>query len=182
LGPDLQKNYKRSRPNGQVLPTSKLKQSNPTQEAPARGIAPLKSSQAALDWEDHLGHIYDGSPPLIYTKAIQLSAKNISGRPVRLEDARLTSGITGATAEVLVVMTTTWHPPSDINPIPPIGILTLQVSFNPPTGLAAQEFINSWATMHLSLTYDGATHKVPIREDMTRALYVSFRPSPIGRG
>jgi hypothetical protein len=26
----------------------------------------------------------------------------------------------------------------------------------------------------------GATHKVPIREDMTRALYVSFPPSPIG--
>jgi hypothetical protein len=61
----------------------------------------------------------------------------------------------------------------------PNGTVTLEVTFNAPTGLIAQEIVDSWGTMHLSVTYDGATYKVPISEKMIRALYESFRPNPI---
>jgi hypothetical protein len=49
----------------------------------------------ALEWDNHLGHTYRSEGTAIYTQAVQLSARNKSGRPVRLEHARLISGITG---------------------------------------------------------------------------------------
>ncbi|HTD15652.1 MAG TPA: toll/interleukin-1 receptor domain-containing protein [Chthoniobacterales bacterium] len=154
----------------------------PGEPRPPPYVGPSHSAaqHAALEWDNHLGHTYRSEGTAIYTLAFQLSARNKSGRAVKLEHARLISGITGATAEVLVGTADGWVRPSDINLIAVNSTVTLQVVFNPPNGLAAQDFINSWGTMQLSVTYDGATHEVPIREEMTRALYAGFRPSPIG--
>jgi hypothetical protein len=71
-----------------------LKQSNATAEqsapdaagqllSPSGRIPPSSSSQPALEWRDTLGHTYQGTPPAIYTQAIEFSAKNVSNRPVQ---------------------------------------------------------------------------------------------------
>jgi hypothetical protein len=133
----------------------------------------------ALEWENHLGHVYRSEGNAIYTTAVRLTAKNISDEPVRLEDACVKFGVTGARAEVVVCTLSGSVRPSNSNPIPANGTVTLEVTFNAPTGLIAQEIVDSWGTMHLSVTYDGATYEVPISEKMIRALYDSFRPNPI---
>jgi predicted acylesterase/phospholipase RssA len=136
-------------------------------------------SQEVLRWDRHLGHVYRSEGTEIYTQAVQFGATNVSGRPVRIEDARVISAITGETAKVEIYTGAYWVRPSDVGPIPAKTLISLQVKFNPPTGLAAQQLIKSWGTMRLSVTYDGATQEIPIAENMTRDLYANFRPSPI---
>ena len=69
--------------------------------------------------------------------------------------------------------------PSDSAPIPPNGLVTLKIEINAPSGLLAQEFINSWGLMYLSVSYNGEPHEVKITEEMTRKLYEAFRPCPL---
>jgi hypothetical protein len=99
---------------------------------------------------------------------------------VQLEDAHFKSAITDKTAEAKVHTTEGFLAPSETTPIPPGGSVTLRAEFNPPSGLPAQEFIKVWGKMVLYVTYDGIAQEVSIGEDMTRAMYTSFRPNPIG--
>jgi hypothetical protein len=55
----------------------------------------------------------------------------------------------------------------------------LKIEVNAPSGLLAQEFINSWGLMYLSVSYNSEPHEVKITEDMTRKLYEAFRPYPL---
>jgi hypothetical protein len=154
-------------------PGPELFASKPDEPPASTSIVP------ALDWDKHLGHTYRFEGAAIYTQAVQLSARNISGRPVRLQDARLSSGITGASAAVVVETAGGSVDPSDSVPIPPSALVTLKIEFIAPTGLLAQEFIDSWGLMYLSVSYDGEPHEVKITEEMTRKLYEAFRPYPL---
>src|SRR5271165_6134046 len=59
-----------------------------------------EASKGAIRWEDHLGHTSQGEPPAIMCQAIQLSGTNISGKPIRIEAARLVSKISDESVEV----------------------------------------------------------------------------------
>jgi TIR domain len=144
--------------------------------SPVASGSPSKSPAPALEWEDHLGHIYEGET-VIYTKGVTLSAKNVSNRPVQLEQAHFKSAITDKTAEAKVHTPEGFLDPSETTPIPPDGSVTLRAEFNLPSGLPAQEFIKIWGKMVLYVTYDGIAQEVSIGEDVTRALYVNFRPN-----
>lgn len=98
---------------------------------------------------------------------------------MQLQSARIISGITGASADMTVETTDGSLDPSDSDPISPNALVTLKAEFSGPTGLLAQEFINSWGLMYLSVCYDGEPHEVKITEDMTRKLYEAFRPYPL---
>jgi hypothetical protein len=63
--------------------------------------------------------------------------------------------------------------------IRPGGNVTLRATFNPPNGLPAQEFINSWGECAFLLTYNSVNEEIVISEKMTRALYEGFRPEVI---
>jgi hypothetical protein len=126
-----------------------------------------------------LGHTYEGEPPAITCRAIQLSGTNISGKPIRIEAARLTSKISGESVEVDIGTVAGWARPEQTHSIPPESKVTLQATFNGPKGLIAQEFINSWGQCAYFVTYNGANEEIPISEEMTRALYENFRPEPI---
>jgi TIR domain len=143
------------------------------------GTSPPTSPPPALEWEDHLGHTYEGIPPAIFTKAIQFSAKNVSNGPVQLEQAHFKSTITEETAEAKVATPDGFLDPSETTPIPPDGSVTLRAEFKPPAGLPAREFIDGWGKMVLYVTYDGITNQVQIGENTTRALFTNFRPNPI---
>jgi hypothetical protein len=155
--------------------SSNLGQSNATREAhavsPAGGILPFNSSQPALNWQNHLGHSYEGVAPAIYTKAVELSASNVSDRSVQLEGAHFTSAITTARTDAKVV--------SSVGLLDASETTTLRAEFNSPAGLPAQEFIKVWGKMVLHVKYDGVIHQVPIGEDMTRNLFTAFRPCPL---
>jgi hypothetical protein len=114
---------------------------------------------AALKWDNHLGHQYQPVGNAIYTIGVRFSGKNISDNPVQLEAATITSGITEASADVVVETVGGSVDPSDSAPIPPNALVTLKIEFNAPTGLFAQEFIDSWGLMYLSVSYDGEPHE-----------------------
>jgi len=175
-----------------------LEQSNPTAQQPAPAAArqvlsqsgripSSSSSQPALEWRDSLVHIYYGTAPAIYTQAIEYSAKNVSNRPVQLEQAHFTSAITNDTIEAKVVTTVGLLNPSETTPIFPSGSVTLRAEFNSlnrplhysPGGLPAQEFMKVWGKMVLHVKYDGIIHQVPIGKHMTRNLFTGFQPNPL---
>jgi hypothetical protein len=133
----------------------------------------------ALEWDNHLGHQYQVVGNSIYTIGITFSGKNISDKPVQLQSAKIISGIIGASADMVVETIAGSQDPSDSNPISPNALVTLKTEFSGPTGLLAQEFINSWGLMYLSLIYDGEPHEVKITEQMSRKLYEAFRPYPL---
>jgi hypothetical protein len=138
-----------------------------------------EASKAAIRWEDHLGHTYEGEPPAIICHAIQLSGTNISGKPIRIEAARLLSKISAESVEVNIGTVDGWMRPEQMYLIRPNSKVTLQATFNAPKGLTAQQFINAWGQCAFLLTYNGVNEEIPISEEMTRALYENFRPEPI---
>lgn len=147
-----------------------------------RRLASNKESDFPLKFDDHLGHSYlSPQDRMIYTQAIEITATNLSEREIRLEDAYIVSGQTGqmiplkvAIAGVGLIL------PSEANPIPPNGPLTLRAEFNAPAGIAAPDFFNTWKMIHLFVKYNGGVQRKFIAEDAVAALYSSFRPSPIG--
>lgn len=147
--------------------------------SPAGRIPPSSSSQPVLEWRDSLIHNYQGTPPAIYTQAIEFSAKNVSNRPVQLELAHFTSAITNDTIEAKVVTTVGLLNPSETTPIVPGSSVTLRAEFNSPGGLLAQEFIKVWGKMVLQIKYDGVIHQIPIGENMTQNMFTSFQPNPL---
>lgn len=157
-----------------------LEQSYPTREAhavsPAGNIPP---SQPALQWKDRLVHSYRGLSPSIYTKAIDFTAKNVSDRPVRLQQAHFMSAITDDIIEAKVVTSADLLNPSETTPILPAGSVTLRAAYNSPTGLLAKEFIKVWGKMVLQIKYDGVIHQIPIGENMTRNMFTIFQPNPL---
>lgn len=139
---------------------------------------PIKKE--GLIWDDHLGHTYSSDDGIIITRAIQISAKNASGREISLEGAYIVSGETGEKIPLLLGAGANWIVPRDANLIPPDAIITLRAEINPPHGIAARQFFNDWKTMSLTLIYDGEAHRKLIDEKMVTALYSNFRPSPLG--
>jgi hypothetical protein len=139
-------------------------------------------ADAPLKWDGHLGHTYYSSEDCtIFTQAVQISASNVSDHEIRLEDAYIVSGETGDKIIMKVgAAGAGWIFPSETNPIPPGGIVTLRAEFNAPIGLAASDFFNKWKVMHLTTKYDGAAHRKRIDEKMVSALFAAFRPNPIG--
>lgn len=138
-----------------------------------------EASKGAIQWEDHLGHTYQGEPPAIICQAIQLSGTNISGKPIRIEAARLTSKISMESVEVDIGTVDGWMRPEQVHSIRPKSKVTLRARFNPPKGLTAQEFINSWGQCAFLLKYNAVKEEIPISEEMTRALYENFEPEVI---
>jgi len=138
-----------------------------------------EASKGAIRWEDHLGHTSQGEPPAIMCQAIQLSGTNISGKPIRIEAARLVSKISDESVEVDIGTVDGWVRPEQMHSIRPDSKVTLRATFNAPKGLGAQEFINSWGQCAFLLTYNGVNEEIPISEEMTRALYENFRPEVI---
>jgi hypothetical protein len=167
-------NLEQSEPSGQPAPTAAGQVFSPSNRIP-----PSSSSQPALGWRDFLGHTYQGTPPAIYTQAIDLNAKNVSNRPVQLEQAYFTSDSTPASIEAKVVTSVGLLDPSQTTPILPGSSVTLRAEFNSPTGLPAQEFMKVWGQMVLHVKYDCVIHRVPIGEHMTRSLFTGFQPSPL---
>jgi len=147
--------------------------------APTPAFPTPRPLVAALEWDKHLGHHSQAVGNAIYTIGVKLSGKNISDKPVQLEAATITSGITGASADMLVETIGGSMDPSDSYPISPNARVTLKVEFNAPTGLLAQEFIDSWGLMYLSVSYDDEPHEVKLTAEMTRKLYEAFRPYPL---
>jgi hypothetical protein len=142
-------------------------------------FSPSTPLVAALKWDNHLGHQYQSAGNAIYTIGVRFSGQNISENPVHLKAATITSGITGASANVVVETMGCSVDPSDSAPIPPNGLVTFKIEINAPSGLLAQEFINSWGLMYLSVSYNGEPHEVKITEEMTRKLYEVFQPCPL---
>lgn len=137
---------------------------------------------APLKWDGHLGHTYYSSEDCtIFTQAVQISASNVSDHEIRLEDAYIVSGETGDKIIMKVgAAGAGWIFPSETNPIPPGGTVTVRAEFNAPIGLAASDFFNKWKVTHLTTKYDGAVHRKLIDEKMVSALFAAFRPNPIG--
>jgi hypothetical protein len=146
---------------------------------PAPPLSTSRPLVAALEWNDHLGHQYQAVGNAIYTVGVTFSGKNVSDKPVQLQSAKIISGITGASADMVVETISGSMNPSDSDPISPNALVTLKMEFSGPTGLSAQQLINSWGLMYLSVTYDGEPHELKITEEMTRRLYEAFRPSPL---
>jgi hypothetical protein len=148
----------------------------------AQLTGPGNEAAASLKWDGHLGHTYYSSEDCtIFTQAVQLSASNVSDHEIRLEDAYIVSGETGDKIFMKVgVPGTGWIFPSETNPIPPGGTVTVRAEFNAPIGLAASDFFNKWKVMHLTTKYDRAVHRKLIDEKMVSALFAAFRPNPIG--
>src|SRR5271166_3768938 len=138
-----------------------------------------EASKGAIRWEGHLGHTSQGEPPAVMCQAIQLSGTNISGKPIRIEAARLVSKISDESVEVDIGTVDGWVRPEQMHSIRPDSKVTLRATFNAPKGLGAQEFINSWGQCAFLLTYNGVNEEIPISEEMTRALYENFRPEVI---
>jgi TIR domain len=63
-------------------------------------FSPSTPLVAALKWDNHLGHQYQSAGNAIYTIGVRFSSQNISDNPVHLKAATITSGITGASADV----------------------------------------------------------------------------------
>jgi hypothetical protein len=152
--------------------------SRPAEDKP---LPPI-SDAAPLKWDNHLGHTYCASNDgRIFTHAIQIGAKNCSVREVQLEDAYIISGETGARVAMTVgIAGDGWVSPSETNPIPPSGRLILRAEFNPPNGLAAQDFYSIWKEMQLVSKYDGLEHRKIINEAMVSALYANFPLPQLG--
>lgn len=162
-------------------PDLELFGTRPDEHSLSAVASPPRSEQGteAFRWEHHLGHSYQGEPPAIVCQAIQLSGTNISGKPIRIEAARLVSKVSDESVEVDIGTVDGWVRPEQMHSIRPDSKVTLRATFNAPEGLTAQEFINSWGQCAFLLTYNGVNEEIPISQEMTRALYENFRPEVI---
>ena len=136
--------------------------------------------QAAIVWDTHLGHTYSGLSPNIRTHALQIKGKNVSGRAVEVTKLKLTSGVTGAEKPVSVLTADGLLPVSEINEVPSGASIVLKWEFDSQKGIDPQDLLNQWGEMRISITYDGERHNLTLTEDMVRAVYSNFQPSPIG--
>ena len=137
----------------------------------------ISDSPHVLIWDNHLGHTYSSEGTNIITEAIQIGAKSVSNREMRLEDAYIVSGQGAGEVPMKIDSDQGWIAPREASPIPPNHPILFRAGFSPTP---AREFFAKWKTFRVIVKHDGgATLSKDVDENMVAALYSSFRPNPI---
>lgn len=127
------------------------------------GITRSSNDDGPLAWTTSMEMLGGATVPV---KWIVFRGKNISGREIKLKAANIVSAINGTEQKLDAALAQDGDVPlGDLNLVPPGAPISLIARFNPPNGLPAKEFLETWSRFYLNVEDNERSYRVQFNEN-----------------